>query len=44
MIPASRGRVIFTGGHDPIASIVWDYLKRRRKIIGERPPGASGAG
>lgn len=44
MIPASGGRVIFTGAHDPTASIVWDYLKRRRKIIGERPPGASGAG
>ena len=30
----TKGRVIFTGGHDLDRFVLWDYLSGRRKIIG----------
>ena len=30
----TKGRVIFTGGHDLDRFVLWDYLTGRRKIIG----------
>ena len=34
MAEASGGRVFFTGGRDLDRFVVWDYVKRRRTIIG----------
>ena len=34
MVETSGGRVFFTGGRDLDRYVVWDYVKRRRKIIG----------
>jgi uncharacterized protein with von Willebrand factor type A (vWA) domain len=34
MVEASGGRVFFTGGRDLDRYVVWDYVKRRRKIVG----------
>ena len=34
MVEATGGRVFFTGGNDLDRYVVWDYVKRRRKIIG----------
>ncbi len=34
MTEATAGRVFFTGGHDLDRYVVWDYIKRRRFIIG----------
>ncbi len=34
MVEASGGRVFFTGGNDLDRYVVWDYVKRRRTIIG----------
>ncbi|MCZ6812297.1 MAG: VWA domain-containing protein [Planctomycetota bacterium] len=34
MVEATGGRVFFTGGTDLDRYVVWDYVKRRRKIIG----------
>ena len=34
MAEASGGRVFFTGGADLDRYVVWDYVKRRRRIIG----------
>ncbi|MHC4651778.1 MAG: VWA domain-containing protein [Planctomycetota bacterium] len=34
MVESTGGRVFFTGGHDLDRFVVWDYVKRRRKIIG----------
>ena len=34
MAEASGGRVFFTGGSDLDRYVVWDYVKRRRRIIG----------
>ncbi len=34
MVEATGGRVFFTGGRDLDRYVVWDYVKRRRKIIG----------
>ena len=34
MVEATGGRVFFTGGHDLDRFVVWDYVKRRRRIIG----------
>jgi uncharacterized protein with von Willebrand factor type A (vWA) domain len=34
MVEATGGRVFFTGGHDLDRYVVWDYVNRRRKIIG----------
>ena len=34
MVEATSGRVFFTGGHDLDRYVVWDYVNRRRKIIG----------
>jgi uncharacterized protein with von Willebrand factor type A (vWA) domain len=34
MVEATGGRVFFTGGHDLDRFVVWDYVKRRRTIIG----------
>lgn len=31
---STRGRVFFTSGHDLDRYVVWDYLSRRREIIG----------
>ncbi|MCH7546907.1 MAG: hypothetical protein IID30_10960 [Planctomycetes bacterium] len=33
MAEMTRGRVFFTGGNDLDRFVVWDYVKRRRKII-----------
>ncbi len=33
MVEATGGRVFFTGGTDLDRYVVWDYVKRRRKII-----------
>ena len=34
MVEATAGRVFFTGGNDLDRYVVWDYVKRRRNIIG----------
>jgi uncharacterized protein with von Willebrand factor type A (vWA) domain len=34
MVEATEGRVFFTGGRDLDRFVVWDYVKRRRQIIG----------
>ncbi len=34
MVEATDGRVFFTGGNDLDRYVVWDYVTRRRKIIG----------
>ncbi len=34
MVENTGGRVFFTGGKDLDRYVVWDYVKRRRKIIG----------
>jgi uncharacterized protein with von Willebrand factor type A (vWA) domain len=34
MVEATSGRVFFTGGGDLDRYVLWDYVKRRRKIIG----------
>ena len=34
MVEATGGRVFFTAGRDLDRYVVWDYVKRRRKIIG----------
>lgn len=34
MVEATGGRVFFTGGNDLDRYVVWDYVKRRRKIVG----------
>ncbi len=34
MVEATGGRVFFTGGQDLDRYVVWDYVKRRRKIVG----------
>jgi uncharacterized protein with von Willebrand factor type A (vWA) domain len=31
---STRGRVFFTGGRDLDRFVVWDYLARRRSIVG----------
>ena len=33
-VVSTDGRVFFTGGNDLDRYVVWDYVKRRRKIIG----------
>ena len=33
MVEATSGRVFFTGGGDLDRYVLWDYVKRRRKII-----------
>ncbi len=34
MAEATRGRVFFTGGKDLDRFVLWDYVKRRRRILG----------
>jgi uncharacterized protein with von Willebrand factor type A (vWA) domain len=34
MAEATKGRVIFTAGRDLDRYVVWDYVKRRKSIIG----------
>jgi uncharacterized protein with von Willebrand factor type A (vWA) domain len=34
MAQATKGRVVFTAGRDLDRYVVWDYVKRRRQIIG----------
>ena len=34
MVEATNGRVFFTGGNDLDRYVVWDYVSRRRRIIG----------
>jgi len=34
MVEATAGKVFFTGGKDLDRFVLWDYVKRRRKIIG----------
>ncbi len=34
MVEATKGRVFFTGGQDLDRFVLWDYVKRRRAIIG----------
>jgi uncharacterized protein with von Willebrand factor type A (vWA) domain len=34
MVEATGGRVFFTGGRDLDRYVVWDYVSRRRRIIG----------
>jgi uncharacterized protein with von Willebrand factor type A (vWA) domain len=34
MVEATGGRVFFTGGRDLDRFVVWDYVNRRRTIIG----------
>ncbi|MBT8486780.1 MAG: hypothetical protein HKO59_15530 [Phycisphaerales bacterium] len=34
MVEATEGRVFFTGGRDLDRFVLWDYVKRRRTIIG----------
>jgi uncharacterized protein with von Willebrand factor type A (vWA) domain len=34
MVEATQGRVFFSGGRDLDRYVLWDYVKRRRKIIG----------
>ncbi|MCA9286127.1 MAG: hypothetical protein KDA22_12960 [Phycisphaerales bacterium] len=34
MVEATKGRVFFTGGRDLDRFVVWDYVKRRRAIVG----------
>ena len=34
MVEATRGRVFFTGGRDLDRFVIWDYVRRRRSIVG----------
>jgi uncharacterized protein with von Willebrand factor type A (vWA) domain len=34
MVEATKGRVFFTGGKDLDRFVLWDYVSRRRRIIG----------
>jgi hypothetical protein len=34
MVEVTGGRVFSTGGHDLDRFVVWDYVNRRRTIIG----------
>ena len=34
MVEATGGRVFFTGGRDLDRFVIWDYVKRRRRIVG----------
>jgi uncharacterized protein with von Willebrand factor type A (vWA) domain len=34
MVEATGGRVFFTGGKDLDRYVLWDYVSRRRRIIG----------